>query len=66
MSCYDRGGIDESLLFFFLLLVLLFCKPGSLWMRGFVRTYMLLTAPASGHGRVGRTAASDISGISFR
>ena len=29
MSCYDRGGIDESLLFFFLLLVLLFCKPGS-------------------------------------
>ncbi|WP_312093259.1 hypothetical protein [Aminipila sp.] len=25
----DRGGIDSSLLFFFLILVLMFCMPGS-------------------------------------
>ncbi|WP_279286692.1 hypothetical protein [Aminipila terrae] len=24
---YDKGGIDASLLFFFLILVLLFCMP---------------------------------------
>ncbi|MGN0659543.1 MAG: hypothetical protein ACI4LA_08045 [Emergencia sp.] len=29
MSCgKHRGGVDDGLLFFFLILVLLFCKPG--------------------------------------
>lgn len=28
MFCNDRKGIDDSLLFFFLLLVLMFCNPG--------------------------------------
>jgi len=27
MFCNERKGIDDSLLFFFLLLVLLFCNP---------------------------------------
>lgn len=27
MFCNDRKGMDDSLLFFFLLLVLLFCNP---------------------------------------
>ncbi len=30
MSCFNHGrGMDDSLLFFFLLLVLLFCNPGA-------------------------------------
>jgi hypothetical protein len=28
MGCNGREGIDDSLLFFFLLLVILFCTPG--------------------------------------
>jgi len=27
MSCYGSNGMDESLLFFFLILILMFCKP---------------------------------------
>ena len=27
-GCGETGGIDDSLLFFFLLLVLIFCRPG--------------------------------------
>lgn len=31
MSCIEhKGGIDASLLFFFLILVLIFCNPGIL------------------------------------
>jgi len=28
MSRYGNSGVDDSLLFFFLILVLLFCMPG--------------------------------------